>query len=150
MSTLRRLPKHLRDALGSDASEELLTIIDEIRADRAAFRDEMRADRAAFRDGMRTEFGSFREEMRSEFASFRTEMRAEFAGFRRELRTEIPTLVGTEVRTQLQEFEGRQTAQFAAVRVEIEGVKSDLMKWSFVFWCGAVAAIAALAGVLRQ
>ena len=49
-----------------------------------------------------------------------------------------------------QEFEGRQTAQFAAVRVEIAGVKSDLMKWSFVFWCGAVAAIAALAGVLRQ
>jgi len=128
MSTLRRLPKHLRDALGSDAAEELLTIIDEMRADRAAFRDEMR----------------------TEFANFRAEMRAEFAGFRRELRTEIPTLVGTEVRTQLQEFEGRQTAQFAAVRVEIEGVKSDLMKWSFVFWCGAVAAIAALAGVLRQ
>ena len=128
MSTLRRLPKHLRDALGSDASEELLTIIDELRADRATFRDEMRA----------------------EFAGFRAEMRAEFAQFRRELRTEMPTLVGTEVRTQLQEFEGRQSAQFAAVRVEIEAVKSDLMKWSFVFWCGAVAAIAALAGVLRQ
>jgi hypothetical protein len=32
----------------------------------------------------------------------------------------------------------------------IADVKSDLMKWSFVFWCGAVAAIAALAGVLRQ
>ena len=32
---------------------------------------------------------------------------------------------------------------------QIERSKADLMKWSFVFWCGAVAAIAALAGVLR-
>lgn len=31
----------------------------------------------------------------------------------------------------------------------IERSKADLMKWSFVFWVGAVAAIAALAGVLR-
>ena len=28
--------------------------------------------------------------------------------------------------------------------------KADLMRWSFVFWVGAVAAVAALAGVLRQ
>ena len=42
-------------------------------------------------------------------------------------------------------------AQFEA-RIEtlIEKRTSDLMKWSFVFWCGAVAAIAALAGVLRS
>ena len=32
----------------------------------------------------------------------------------------------------------------------ISDVKSDLMKWSFVFWVSAVAAIAALAGVLRN
>jgi hypothetical protein len=33
--------------------------------------------------------------------------------------------------------------------VKIADVKGDLMKWSFVFWCGAVASVAALAGVLR-
>jgi len=52
-------------------------------------------------------------------------------------------------------------AQVAALRHEmlaietrlstkIAEVKSDLMKWSFLFWCGAVASIAALAGILRQ
>lgn len=38
---------------------------------------------------------------------------------------------------------------FATLRVQIADVRSDLMKWSFVFWVGAVFAIAALAGVLR-
>ena len=32
---------------------------------------------------------------------------------------------------------------------KIGQLRADLMKWSFVFWVGAVGAIAALAGVLR-
>jgi hypothetical protein len=38
---------------------------------------------------------------------------------------------------------------FAKLEGLVERTKADLMKWSFVFWVGAVAAIAALAGVLR-
>ena len=37
----------------------------------------------------------------------------------------------------------------AKVEAEVGRAKSDLMRWSFVFWVGAVAAIAALAGVLK-
>jgi uncharacterized small protein (DUF1192 family) len=33
---------------------------------------------------------------------------------------------------------------------EIGNVKADLMKWSFLFWVGAVSAIAMLAGVLGR
>jgi hypothetical protein len=33
---------------------------------------------------------------------------------------------------------------------EIGNVKADLMKWSFLFWVGAVSAIALLAGVLQR
>jgi hypothetical protein len=33
---------------------------------------------------------------------------------------------------------------------EIGSVKADLMKWSFLFWVGAVSAIAMLAGVLQR
>lgn len=36
-----------------------------------------------------------------------------------------------------------------AVDKRIDEKHADLLKWSFVFWVGAVAAIAALAGVLR-
>ena len=47
--------------------------------------------------------------------------------------------------------------EFGAVRLELKSLdnriataKSDLIIWSFVFWVGAVGAIAALAGVLRS
>ena len=39
--------------------------------------------------------------------------------------------------------------RFATLEVKVADAKADLMKWSFLFWCGAVASIAALAGVLR-
>lgn len=39
--------------------------------------------------------------------------------------------------------------RFDALTEKLSDVQSNLMKWSFVFWCGAVAAIAALAGVLK-
>lgn len=35
------------------------------------------------------------------------------------------------------------------LETKIEQCKADLMKWSFVFWVGAVGAIAVLARVLR-
>jgi hypothetical protein len=38
----------------------------------------------------------------------------------------------------------------AKIDAKIDRSTADLMKWSFVFWVGAVAAIAALAGVLRR
>src|SRR3989442_13638067 len=66
-----------------------------------------------------------------------------------------------QLRTELAEFRQQMAAQMTAmemrlgaridrVELRVADVKSDLMKWSFVFWCGAVAAIATLAGVLRQ
>ena len=36
------------------------------------------------------------------------------------------------------------------VELRVAESKADLMRWSFVFWVGAVAAVAALAGVLRS
>ena len=100
MSTTR-LPSALREALGPPAADDLLTIVDEMRAERVEFRDEMRADRAEFR--------------------------TEFAEFRREV-----------------------NARFQALDIRLGDVKADLIKWSFVFWVGAVAAIAMLAGVLER
>ena len=35
------------------------------------------------------------------------------------------------------------------VDLRVAETKADLIRWSFVFWIGAVAAVAALAGVLR-
>jgi hypothetical protein len=59
--------------------------------------------------------------------------RSELAEFRREMVAAMERLV----------------ERVHGVEVRLGDVKADLMKWSFVFWVGAVAAIAALAGVLR-
>ena len=44
-------------------------------------------------------------------------------------------------------------ADFAELRQEMHSgfarLEANLLKWSFLFWLGAIAAIAALAGVLR-
>jgi hypothetical protein len=40
--------------------------------------------------------------------------------------------------------------RMASLQVAIADSRAELMKWMLVFWVGAVGAIAALAGVLRQ
>jgi len=53
--------------------------------------------------------------------------------------------------TQAHVTELRQDLQAGLARLEtkLEQRTADLIKWSFVFWVGAVGAIAVLAGVLR-
>ncbi len=46
-------------------------------------------------------------------------------------------------------MESRIDHRATALEALVEKRAADLMKWSFVFWVGAVGAIAALAGVLR-
>lgn len=99
-----RLPSALREALGPHAAEDLVTIVDEMRADRA-------------------------------------ELRAEFAEFRREMQTRFQA-----IDTRFDRVDQR----FQVLETKLGDVKADLMKWSFVFWVGAVTAIAVLAGVLDR
>ncbi len=70
------------------------------------------------------------DEMRAEHAAFR----ADFAEFRREVSARFD----------------RIDQRFQVLETRLGDVKADLMKWSFVFWVGAVTAIAVLAGVLER
>jgi hypothetical protein len=72
-----------------------------------------------------------REQNELNFARFDAKLEQRIAELRADLRAEMH--VG-----------------FAAVSKEIASAKSDLMKWSFAFWVGAVGAIAMLAGVLDR
>ena len=81
----------------------------------------------------RNEWTAFRAEIRAEFTEFRGEMRAELAQFRAEMLTQQ-----LEIQKQVSTF-----------FTSLEKARADLLKWSFLFWVGAVASIAVLAGVLR-
>lgn len=86
-----------------------------------------------------------REQLRADLAEFRQEMRAEFRSF--------SATIGAQFSAQLtHEVHGLETRLMERIHLvdnRVVEVKSDLMKWSFVFWVSAVSAIAVLAGVLR-
>lgn len=66
---------------------------------------------------------------------------------------EILAAIG-ELRDRIQSLEVGLTRQIGDVKAGLTGqigdVKADLMKWSFLFWVGAVTAIALLANVLER
>ena len=55
-----------------------------------------------------------------------------------------------ELRADFAELKQEMRVGFARLETVIEKRSADLIKWSFVFWVGAVAAIAMLAGVLGR
>jgi hypothetical protein len=79
-----------------------------------------------------------------ELMNYLQEMRAEFAQSRQEL---LDAIRACESRLG-DRLHGVELS-VGRVEVKVAEVRSDLMKWSFVFWVSAVGAIAALAGVLR-
>jgi hypothetical protein len=99
------LPQSLRKALGPEAGDELMTWLQEMRAEAAQSRQEM-----------------------------------------------VAAIQASELRMveRINQLEVRLIDRISKVDVHVADAKADLMKWSFVFWVGAVAAIALLAGVLNQ
>ena len=123
------LSRTLHEVLGDEAAADLVDWMNQVDTQRAELRElnEMNYARIDSRfqlvDSRFTEQRQAIEAMRSEF--------------RHELRAEISTL-------RMETHDG-----LAEVRVALAGVESkidrrfaDLVKWSFLFWCGAVAAAA--------
>jgi hypothetical protein len=104
MSIPPRLASKLNETLGPTAAGDLVTWLDEMRAEHLEHMDAVRAD----------------------FAELRQE------------------LLAVEMR-----LSERLTSQIHAVDTKVDQRHAELMRWSFVFWVGAVAAIAALAGIFR-
>ena len=84
--------------------------------------------------------GSGFAQTESGFAAVRQEMQSGFAGSDAKL-----AALHEEMRVGFSDL--RQ--EMARLEARLERRIGDLIKWSFVFWVGAVGAIAMLAGVLR-
>lgn len=106
MSIPRRLAIKLQETLGHDASEDLVTLFDEIRTEQRG----LRADMAELKQGMRA------------------------------MESRMEKLIASTMEL---------AKAIAAVDKRIDEKHAELIKWSFLFWVGAVAAIAALAGALK-
>ena len=105
------------------------TLGEDAAADLVTWMQHVDAQRAELRELNELNFarfdarlGEMRQEARADIAELRQEMKAGFGEVRQEV--------------------GR-------LETKLEQRSADLIKWSFVFWIGAVGAIAVLAGVLR-
>ena len=125
MPVTKVLSRKLKESLGPDTGEGLVAWME--HAD--TLHDDMTL--------LRSEAQENRRELKQDIQDFRRDMQE----FRNEMRRDMK-----EMRLSL---EARMDIGFATTEAKFERRISDLMKWSFVFWCGAVAAIAALAGVLK-
>jgi hypothetical protein len=115
MSIPPRLAGKLNETIGPDAAGDLVTWLDEMRAEHIEMRDAVRAD----------------------FAEMRQEMLA------------MEQRLGEKLGAQIHAVETELRKEIHVVDNKLEKRFSDLLLWSFVFWVGAVGAIAMLARVLR-
>ena len=137
MAITPRLSRKLHQTLGDEAGKDLVNWMQQMDANHLNFaRFDARLGEAATRadlSGVRADLAELREATRADLAELRQEMNTGFAVLRQEMNTGFAAL-----RQEMAHLEARFERRF-----------SDLIKWSFVFWVGAVGAIAMLAGVLR-
>ena len=89
------------------------------------------------------DFVTWLDEMRAEHGRLLAQIDASEARLADRL-----TGLQTGLQGQIRDLDQKLDNGLARLEVKIGETKADLMKWSFVFWVGAVAAIAMLAGVL--
>lgn len=127
MSIPPRVASKLNETLGPDAAEDLVNWLDEMRAEHRELRDAVRAD----------------------FAEMSQEMLAMEARLTERFTAQIHAM-DTRMGERIQAVEVDLGRRIGDVGKEVERSSANLIRWSFVFWVGAVAAIAALADVLRS
>jgi hypothetical protein len=115
------LTRKLHQVLGEEAAADLVNWTQQVDAQRAELRElnELNFSRLDARMG---ELELHMARFDARLGELREEMRVGFASMGRDM---------------------------ALLEARFERRFSDLIKWSFVFWVGAVGAIAILAGVLR-
>jgi len=136
------LARKLHEALGPEAAGQMVDWMHDV--DRTASRDvALRGDVAELRHATSAEMATLRHEVQTGFAEVRQEMQTGFAEVRQEMQTGL-----AEVRQEMRDGDVGVREAIAQLEIRLERRIGDLIKWSFVFWVGAVSAIAMLAGVL--
>lgn len=150
-------PSALRERMGDDGVEALSQVFAAHRNEVVTFvegrfdrrladeclklRTELRGEMQSLATALRGEMHALGTELRGEMQALRTELRGEMQALRAEMRGEMDT-VRRESRSDMKELR-------ADFKAEIGTLKADLIKWSFLFWIGQVAAIMAFMSAFR-
>src|SRR6266511_3734609 len=174
MAITARLSHKLRQTLGDAAAEDLVNWMQQVDAQRVELRElnELnfsRIDARLAEAATRADLTQARQEMQSGFARSDAKLAESDGDVRQEMQSGFARSDAklADLRQEMQSGFARSDAQLAAFHEEmrlgfselrqemahlearLERRIGDLIKWSFVFWVGAVGAIAMLAGALR-
>ena len=151
MAIPARLSHSLHDLLGAENADDLVNWMVLMESGRSELREVMEAWRVAT-DARFAEF-SARTDTRFGEAAARTDARFAEAAARTDARfAEMNSKMDLRFAEQQRWMEARfaeQRDDMKSLELRFERRFGDLLKWSFVFWCGAVGAVAMLARAFR-
>ena len=126
----------LRERLGEDATEGLQTFVDDAALAWKAEVLSLAAERFDRRLG--EEVGALRLDLARESAAVRVEMARDCSAVRREMAEGFSAV------------RGEMATEFAAIRVEMAAKEASLLRWSFLFWVGQLAAMSGMMAFLLR
>lgn len=128
-----RFERKAKEVLGEDAAQELVAVMDRI--------DLIRGDIAELKQAMLAMDANISQKILAMDAKIDQKMLVMDAKIDQKMLASDAKMLAMEVRL---------TEKIGALDAKISEKYSGLLKWSFLFWVGAVGAIAALAGVLKR
>lgn len=133
----RAVPRALAERLGADGSEGLSRMLESARAEWSDDVLTLAAER--FERGLTAEISKLRVDIAGELSRVRVGFAEELAKIRVEVAGEL-----SKLRTDLSAELSGTRREVSDLRQDLGGVRVDLLKWSFLFWIGQVAAVAGL------
>jgi hypothetical protein len=139
------VPRALAERLGDDGTEGLLTLLASAKADWADAVVTSAVER--FERRLTTEIVSLRVDFTREMMLLRQDMTTDMSALRQDMTTDMSAL-RQDMTTDISALRQDMTAGMSALRQDftkdLSGVRVELLKWSFLFWVGQVAAVAGL------
>jgi len=129
-----RVPQALAERLGIDGTEGLLTLLASTKAE--------------WTEGvLSTAVDRFERRLGSEAASLRVDLTREIATLRQDM-TRDTSALRQDMTKEMSMLRQDMTIDLSALRQDfsrdLSNVRVELLKWSFLFWVGQVAAMAGL------
>jgi hypothetical protein len=133
--TLERFPMAIHQRLGNAGAAALSDVFEAYKDDVVTLvthQFEQRLNREC--GALRAEMAEMQGALRGAISELRGELRGEITAFRSEMRTEVKEL-RMEMRSDF--------------KIELASARTDLLKWSFVFWVGQMVGVVGVITALR-
>ena len=137
-----------------ELKEEILTIVTErferrLSEELSGVRGEMHAGNSGLRQEIHEGAGVLRKEMHEGFALVRQEAQAGDSALRKEMYEGFALLRG-EIQAGDSAIRGDMYDGFSMLRKDMVEQRVELLRWSFLFWLGQIAAMATMFNVMLR